>query len=138
MSEERGDTGGSGAGETRAAQESPSDADRSALREGVALFNAQHFWHAHEAWEKPWLAASGDEKQFLQGLIQLAAAYHHVQRGTVRGALRLFDAALRRLEGFPDAHFGVDRSDVVKSAVRHREKIARGDEIDTGELPKFR
>lgn len=71
---------------------------REKLLEGVDLFNRKEFWHAHESWEELWLEAGTDLHQYLQGLIQLAAAYHHVKRGTTRGAVRLFDAALKRLE----------------------------------------
>jgi uncharacterized protein len=109
-----------------------------ALAEGIALFNAGSFWHAHEAWERPWLHASGEMKEFLQGLIQLTAAYHHVQRGTFRGGVRLFDSALRRLESFPPGFCGVDREAVVKSAASHREKIAEGLQVDAFDYPKFR
>ena len=109
-----------------------------AIQKGVKLFNDHHFWHAHEAWEEIWLHSSGEEKIFLQGLIQLAAAYHHVQRGTFRGGVRLFDASLRKLERFADGYRGVDRAEAVKSAIRHREKIARGENIDAGEFPKLR
>ncbi len=108
------------------------------LVKGVELFNAGHFWHAHEAWEEIWLHASGEEKIFLQGLIQLAAAYHHVQRGTFRGGVRLFDAALRKLERFDDGRGGIDRGAAIAAAIEHREKIARGETIDAGELPKLR
>ena len=113
-------------------------AHRSSLEEGVALFNAQRFWHAHEAWERIWLAAEGTDKTFIQGLIQLAAAYHHVQRGTFRGGVRLFDAALSKLAPFPVHFLEVDRDEVVASAKKHRDRIARGEHIDGGELPKFR
>jgi hypothetical protein len=108
------------------------------LAAGVELFNTRRFWHAHEAWEVLWLEAAGDEKLFLQGLIQLAAAYHHVQRGTFSGGVRLFDAALRKLAPFPNGHFGIDRDDVVKAAIAHREKIARNEQIGGEEFPKFR
>jgi predicted metal-dependent hydrolase len=111
---------------------------RSALVAGVEHFNTQRFWHAHEAWEEPWLVAEGDLRTFLQGLIQLAAAYYHVQRGTFSGGVRLFDAALRRLERFPPGYAGVDREEAVAAAVLHRERIARGDQIATDELPKLR
>ena len=110
----------------------------SSIAKGVELFNAQHFWHAHEAWEELWLHASGEDKIFLQGLIQLAAAYHHVQRGTYRGGVRLFDAALRKLERFADGHDGIDRRDAIVAATAHREKIARGENIEAGEFPKLR
>ncbi len=107
----------------------------SSLRAGIELFNAQKFWHAHEAWEEPWLTAEGDARQFLQGLIQLAAAYHHVQRGTFRGGVRLFDAALRRLSDFPPDYANVARDAAVATALVHRERIARGDAIEPGEYP---
>ncbi|HEY0141895.1 MAG TPA: DUF309 domain-containing protein [Thermoanaerobaculia bacterium] len=110
---------------------------RSSLKEGVSLFNSSRFWHAHEAWERIWLLAGGEEKQFLQGLIQLAAAYHHVQRGTYRGGVRLFDSALRRLAAFGPLHDGIDRAAAVKIAAVHRERIASGADVAESEYPKL-
>ena len=109
-----------------------------AIEKGVALFNDREFWHAHEAWEEIWLKATGEEKVFLQGLIQLAAAYHHVQRGTFRGGVRLFDAALSKLEPFAAGHLGIDRAEAVTAAIEHRERIARKKNIEAGEFPKLR
>jgi predicted metal-dependent hydrolase len=109
----------------------------SALIAGVEHFNTHRFWHAHEAWEVPWLRAEGDSRTFLQGLIQLAAAYVHVQRGTYRGGVRLFDAALKKLEPFPPGYCGIDRQAAVRAALRHRHRIAEGERIDPGEFPKL-
>jgi predicted metal-dependent hydrolase len=105
------------------------------LLEGLTHFNAERFWHAHESWESLWLEAVTDVRQYLQGLIQLAAAYHHVQRGTTRGAGRLFDAALRRLEAFPNPHLGLDRSAAVAAAQRDRQRLARGE--NAGPFPRL-
>lgn len=52
---------------------------------GLALFNAGHFWHAHEAWELLWLRSNGEQRRFIQGLIQVAAALVHWERGNQRG-----------------------------------------------------
>ena len=109
-----------------------------AIEKGVELFNSHHFWHAHEAWEERWLNATGDEKLFLQGLIQLAAAYHHVQRSTYSGGIRLFDAALRKLERFENGRDGIDRSEAIAAAIVHREKIARDEHIAPDQFPKLR
>ena len=109
-----------------------------AIEEGIERFNAHEFWHAHESWERIWLSAKEPEKQFLQGLIQLAAAYHHVQRRTYRGGVRLFDAALKKLAEYPQGYFGIDRSAVTSAASSHRECIARGEAIDATEYPKLR
>jgi DNA-binding Lrp family transcriptional regulator len=107
------------------------------LRTGVELFNEGRYWEAHEAWEQPWLRAAGEEKQFLQGLIQLAAAYHHLRRGTLRGATRLFESALARLEAVPAGFCGVDRDAAVAAALRDRSAIESGVPADAGAAPKL-
>lgn len=118
------------------------DFETSYLR-GIELFNEGAFWHAHEAWEELWLVAESDVHQYLQGLIQLAAAYHHVQKGTISGAARLFDAALVRLSAFPDPFCGTERAAAEALARIHRalviaalesgERMALGD----GEFPRL-
>jgi predicted metal-dependent hydrolase len=100
---------------------------REKLLEGTSHFNQKEFWEAHESWEELWLEAGTDLHQYLQGLIQLAAAYHHIKRGTTPGAVRLFDAALKKLEAFPPVHCGIDRSAAVAAALRDRERLARGE-----------
>lgn len=116
----------------------PATRNQQQIELGVELFNASQFWHAHEAWEAIWLAAQGDEKRFLQGLIQLAAAYHHVKRGTWRGAVRLFAAALAKLEPFPDGYLGVDRSAAITASIVHRACVVRGEGIEASDYPKLR
>src|ERR1700730_12698209 len=45
------------------------------FRQGLEEFNTERFFEAHEAWEEVWLASTGTEKRFLQGIIQIAAAF---------------------------------------------------------------
>jgi predicted metal-dependent hydrolase len=94
------------------------------FRAGLDHFNAAEFWDAHESWETIWLEAESDLHRFLQGLIQLAAAYHHVKRGTYPGGLRLFDAALEKLSAFPKRWCGIDRTSAEEAARRHRDWVA--------------
>ncbi|HEV7427977.1 MAG TPA: DUF309 domain-containing protein [Thermoanaerobaculia bacterium] len=94
------------------------------FRAGLDHFNAAEFWDAHESWETIWLEAESDVHRFLQGLIQLAAAYHHVKRGTYRGGLRLFDAALEKLNDFPKRWCGIDRTALEETARHHRGWVA--------------
>lgn len=68
------------------------------VEHGIELFNAGKFWHAHEAWELVWQRQAEDERLFFQGIIQLAAAYHHLVKGHRTGYvnnLRKADAILR-------------------------------------------
>lgn len=71
------------------------------FEEGTDHFNAGRYWEAHESWEGLWLASQTEMKPFLQGLIQIAAAYLHLRRLNFSGAGRLFDSGLRRLEAAP-------------------------------------
>jgi predicted metal-dependent hydrolase len=81
------------------------DWTQGALAEGLRLYDAGEFFAAHEAWESVWLRAQEPEKTFLQGLIQVTAAFHHLQRNNPQGTALLLQAALGRLEHYP-ARFG--------------------------------
>jgi predicted metal-dependent hydrolase len=81
------------------------DWTQGALAEGLQHYHAGEFFAAHESWESLWLVAQEPEKLFLQGLIQVTAAFHHLQRNNPRGAARLLQGALGRLERYP-ANFG--------------------------------
>jgi hypothetical protein len=76
-----------------------------ALAEGLRRYHAGQFFEAHEAWESVWLESQEPEKMFLQGLIQVTAAFHHLQRNNPLGTALLLQAALGRLERYP-ARFG--------------------------------
>src|ERR1700691_2494597 len=79
------------------------DWSEGALAEGLRLYDAGQFFTAHEAWESVWLRSPEPEKMFLQGLIQITAAFHHLQRNNPLGAARLFVRALERLDRYPAA-----------------------------------
>jgi uncharacterized protein len=78
-----------------------------AFRRGIEQFNSGHFFEAHETWEEIWLQSPEPDKTFLQGIIQITAAFHHHSRGNLRGARSLLEAGLARLDRFPDAHRGI-------------------------------
>ena len=88
-----------------------------ALAEGLRLYDAGEFFAAHEAWESVWLLAREPEKTFLQGLIQVTAAFHHLQRDNLLGTTRLLQAALGRLERYP-AYFGGISVDLLRDDIR--------------------
>jgi len=68
---------------------------------GIALFNDGRFFECHEVWETIWLRAEGDEREFLHGMIQVAAALLHFQRGNLKGAQSVSARAIGRLERLP-------------------------------------
>ena len=70
---------------------------RERVREGIALFNRGEFFECHEVLEAVWMEASGDQKTFLQGLIQIAVAFYHLRRSNFIGSSRLLRAGLEKL-----------------------------------------
>ena len=79
------------------------------LARGVALFNQGLYWESHEAWEELGLELADEPKLFVQGLIQMAAAYH---KATVqlqpRGCVKLLTTALEKLDPAPPDFLGVE------------------------------
>ena len=86
---------------------------RELLRTGVALFNGVRYWHAHEAWETLWRAADDEDRDFYQGLIQVAAGLLHLQRRNERGARNKLGEGLEKLANYEPAHRGVVVSELV-------------------------
>jgi predicted metal-dependent hydrolase len=87
------------------------------FRRGVEQFNARQFFDAHESWEEIWLGSPEPEKSFLQGIIQITAAFHHYTHGNLRGTRSLMEAGLRRLEPFPPRHNGI-ALEMLRAAAR--------------------
>ncbi len=75
---------------------------------GLAEFRAGRFFEAHEEWELLWKDSKGDDKVFLQGLIQLAAACVHIGRGNAAPAKRLLELAKAKLDRFGDDEGGIN------------------------------
>jgi uncharacterized protein len=91
--------------------------ERSQFSRGLDLFNDGQFFAAHEILEDLWRATppegTGDAvsssdslRRRMQGMVQLAVAFHHVSTGNLVGARSVLERALRNLHGseasFPD------------------------------------
>jgi len=78
------------------------------LQNGVALFNAGRFFDAHEVLEDVWREAPRHSplRRHLQGMVQLAVAFHHQSKGNHVGARSVLERAVRNISGadssFPD------------------------------------
>jgi len=104
-----------------------------ALAEGLRCYRDEEFFAAHEHWEATWLACAEPEKTFLQALIQVTAAFHHLRRKNTIGAASLLTRALRRLESFPDSYGGIE-VEGLRESIRAWLAVLRGEGAD-GRLP---
>ena len=108
------------------------------FQRGVELFNSREFFLAHEVWEEIWMHESEPEKTFLQGLIQLAAAFHHYVRGNFEGAQSLLAAAAVKLQRFAPSHRGIAVADLRNETIAWARALGAGNDLGKDALPKIR
>lgn len=101
------------------------DAD---LRETVAaaatLFDAGLYFEVHEVLEPRWVAASGEEREALQGLIQVAVAWQHFANGNLAGAGSLLVEGGARLHG--RRLLGTDLDAFARAATQAATRLGAG------------
>ena len=105
-------------------------ADRGRFDRAVVLFNAGAYYDAHEDWESLWHEAHGAERRWLQGLIQIAAAFVHWSRGHfASGFSRLICQGREKLAGYEGRTWGVDFAafwDALHAWQEHADDVASG------------
>ena len=76
--------------------------------EGLQLIREGAYFEAHEELEDEWRDAPASERDFLQGLVHIAVAWLHAERGNRNGCERQLAKAERRLGSYRPSHRGVD------------------------------
>ena len=107
------------------------------FHKGLEAFNSGHFYEAHEHWEEVWLETLDPEKMFLQGLIQVAAAFHHYSRANRQGTLNLLRAGLTKVERFPQVHGGLALEPLRVAVRRWLAALQDGDDPAREEIPRI-
>jgi len=107
------------------------------FEEGLAHFNVKKFFEAHEFWEEIWLVEPEPEKTFLQGLIQVTAAFHHRQRGNPEWVELLLASGIVKLLRFPEDYHGLAIGDLRENAKRWARAIGMGNDLGEKALPKL-
>ena len=112
------------------------DKDR-LFRRGLEAFNSGRFFDAHEHWEEVWLETLDPEKMFLQGLIQITAAFHHYSRSNRQGTRNLLQAGLTKIERFPQAHRGLALEPLRVTVRRWLAALEGGEDPAKEEIPRI-
>ena len=100
--------------------------DFNEYRRGIALFNRAEFFQAHEVLEDIWRAAPTEDKKFLQGLVQVAVAFHHYSTGNFVGMRSVMERAMRNMTGHPQRIEGIKLAPLMRSLTRWREAMDGG------------
>jgi predicted metal-dependent hydrolase len=104
------------------------------LEEGLQMIRQGAYFEAHEELEDEWRAAPAAERDFLQGLVHVAVAWLHAERGNRAGCERQLAKAARRLDPYKPQHRGVDVALVLDDVAAAEARVASG----SLELPRLR
>ena len=96
------------------------------LDRGLELIRAGAYYEAHEEFEEEWREAPEPERDFLQGMVHVAVAWHHARRENRPGCERQLEKAERRLAPYRPRHRGVDVDVVLEDVTRARELVEKG------------
>ncbi len=101
-----------------------------AIGRAIELFNDEKYWGAHEALEGVWKSAAGEEKEILNGIILVAAAFVHDEKDEQDVCLSILRRAMKKLDssGGVDKYHGID-VDRVATLVSKM--------INTGKIERF-
>ena len=81
---------------------------KDSLEEAIDLFNNQKWYEAHDAFEDIWNDLVGDERQIVQGILQVSVSQFHLSKGNLNGTMILLGEGLGRIKNRVSEDLGID------------------------------
>ena len=78
------------------------------LDNALDLFNKKRWYEAHDAFEEIWNGLQGDERQIIQGILQVSVSQFHLSKGNLNGAMILLGEGLGRIKNRVSVDLGLD------------------------------
>ena len=105
------------------------------FQSAVDLFNSREWYLAHDLLEELWHESSEPERQVLQGILQIAVAQLHLERGNLNGATILYGEGLGRLRkiGLPD--LGLDLEQLCNCVEKRLQLLQQNKDPDEWSVP---
>jgi predicted metal-dependent hydrolase len=109
------------------------------LREGIRLFNDQRFFECHEILEPYYQETEAPNKPFLEGLIQLAAAFRlYREFGEIKGPVRMVHQALVRFENYQPSFLEICVNELSQAAEAWAKAAENAADRVSSALPKIK
>jgi len=105
--------------------------------DAVRLFNAGEWYACHDGFEELWHETQGPCRRGLQGILQIAVAHFHLERGNLRGATVLLGEGLGRLQAFEPDLFGLDLQQLRRVAALRLHALQQGEGVASLPLPQL-
>jgi predicted metal-dependent hydrolase len=99
-----------------------------AILKAMDLFNHEKYWGAHEALESVWKDASREEKDLMNGIILIAAAFVHDEKDESSICIAILSRAMKKLSRAKGLYFGMDVDETKRRVLQI---------IETGKIERF-
>ena len=99
------------------------------------LFNKQEWYEAHDAFEEIWNSLYGDERQVIQGILQVSVSQFHLSKGNLNGATILLGEGLGRIKTRTKINLGIDLESFCRSLEDLLRKLQYKDILNKNDMP---
>lgn len=90
----------------------------------IYYFNeARDYFECHEVLEELWLEEG--RNPLYQGLLQVAVGLYHYENGNSNGSIKLFTAALEKLNAYGETELGIDLKRLRDDSTAYLDKLLR-------------
>lgn len=102
--------------------------------QGVEQFNQQQFYACHDTLEAVWLEAFEPDKNFYQGILQIAVACYHLQNHNWRGAVILLGEGIKRLSNYQPIYEEIEVTYLIEQSSQLLEQLQQ---IEPEQIKEF-
>ena len=106
-----------------------------AFFDALNLFNNQKWYEAHDAFEDIWNTLEGDERQVIQGILQVSVSQFHLSKGNLNGATILMGEGLGRIKNRTNINLGIDLETLCKCLEELLIKLQYREELNENDKP---
>jgi len=101
----------------------------------VDLFNKKKWYEAHDAFEDIWNTLDGDERQVIQGILQVSVSQFHLSKGNLNGATILLGEGLGRIRKRTYVDIGIDLESFCKLLENTLKRLHYKETLDENDIP---
>jgi hypothetical protein len=95
--------------------------------QAVEEFNQQDFYACHDTLESLWMEASEPDKNFYQGILQIAVSFYHLSNHNWKGAAILLGEGMSRLRIYQPTYFEINVEQLLEISGHILRKVQESD-----------
>ena len=108
---------------------------KDSLLTALNLFNNHQWYEAHDAFEEIWNSVEGDERQVIQGILQVSVSQFHLSKGNLNGATILLGEGLGRIKTRTKINLGIDLESFCQSLEDLLQKLQYNQKLNDNDKP---